>query len=108
MFFPAPPPQVRARMSAELQRRGCLQLGQEAWPPCRGPGVVHAAPAQPGCAFLGPRQVAVSVSGGISRRKQGNAANEVRQREKHLVKVGCARGNDFFRRLSSLRIYFSV
>lgn len=50
--------QVRARVLAELQRCGCLQLGQEAGRKSRRPGVTDEAPAQPGRVPIGCQQVA--------------------------------------------------
>jgi len=62
MYFLAITLQVRARLSAELQRCGCLQLCQEAGSESRGPGGAAEAPAQPGGVPAGCHQVAASVS----------------------------------------------
>lgn len=58
MYLPLMAAQVRARVLAELQRCGCLQLGQEAGRKSRRPGVTDEAPAQSGRVPIGCQQVA--------------------------------------------------
>jgi len=84
-YFLAITLQVRARLSAELQRCGCLQLCQEAGSESRGPGGAAEAPAQPGGVPAGCHQVAASVSvtevSGAGGTGGNITGNEVRQPE---------------------------
>jgi len=85
MYFLVITLQVRARLSAELQRCGCLQLCQEAGSESRGPGGAAEAPAQPGGVPAGCHQVAASASvtevSGAGGTGGNIAGNEVRQPE---------------------------